>query len=85
MKGELWVKCMKQEAFHQLRTQQQLGYIVALSSWSNLTITSVAFILQSSTHAASVLEARCEDFLVAAATRFHDMTEEEFKQHVGPH
>ena len=36
-----------QAAFHELRTQQQLGYIVFLSTWANLTVRSVAFILQS--------------------------------------
>lgn len=83
MKGELWVKCLKQEAFHKLRTQQQLGYIVALTSWSNLTISSIAFILQSSSYPAHILEDRCEQFLEYATEKLDSMSEEEFQQHVG--
>ena len=51
-KGEVWVECLRQEAYHRLRTQQQLGYIVALANWSNHIVASIVFILQSSIYAA---------------------------------
>ena len=82
MLAELWVRCMKQEAFHRLRSQQQLGYIVFLTTTSNLTVRNVAFILQSTAYAATILEQRCEEFLEAALNILEEMPAEEFKQHV---
>lgn len=83
--GELWVKCLKQEAFHRLRTQQQLGYIVALTSWSNITVASIAFILQSSTYLAETLESRCEQFLLDTAKTLDAMSDADFTKHVRLH
>lgn len=80
--AELWVRCTKQEAFHQLRSQQQLGYIVFLTTSSNLTVRSVAFILQSTAFPAAVLEERCEEFLHSAHTLLIEMSDSEFLQHV---
>ena len=82
--AELWVRCTKQEAFHQLRSQQQLGYIVFLTTTSNVTVRNVAFILQSTAYPATTLQQRCEEFLEAAKTILEEMSEKEFKQHVSP-
>lgn len=35
---DLLVHCAKRDVFHVLRTQQQLGYLVFLSSWTNLSV-----------------------------------------------
>ena len=76
------MRVTKQEAFHQLRSQQQLGYIVFLTTSSDLTVRNVAFILQSTAYPAAVLEQRCEQFLAAAQKLLENMSEAEFQQHV---
>ena len=35
---ELLVHCAKRDVFHVLRTQEQLGYLVFLSAWTNLSV-----------------------------------------------
>ena len=35
---DLLVHCAKRHVFHVLRTQEQLGYLVFLSSWTNLSV-----------------------------------------------
>lgn len=80
--GELLVLSLKQEAFHQLRTQQQLGYIVVLTALSTLLVRSVAFILQSTNYAAETLEQRCEKFLEAAADIVRDLSDSDFESYV---
>lgn len=35
---DLLVHCAKRDVFHVLRTQEQLGYLVFLSSWTNLSV-----------------------------------------------
>lgn len=82
MLAELWVACTKQEAFHCLRSQQQLGYIVFLTMISNIKVRNVAFILQSSTYSAQTLEARCEAFLADAQKLLLAMSDEIFQQQV---
>ncbi|KAL0046282.1 hypothetical protein WJX82_008028 [Trebouxia sp. C0006] len=76
---DLLVHCAKRDVFHVLRTQEQLGYLVFLSSWTNLSVHSVAFILQSTAFSCQHLEGRCEAFLQQYQTSLADMTEESFK------
>ncbi|CAD7703211.1 unnamed protein product [Ostreobium quekettii] len=61
--SELLVHIGGSEAFEQLRTVEQLGYIVVMLSWDDLTVRHVRFIIQSSSHSASHLDARVESFL----------------------
>lgn len=35
---DLLVHCAKRDVFHVLRTQEQLGYLVFLSAWTNLSV-----------------------------------------------
>ena len=35
---ELLVHCAKRDVFHVLRTKEQLGYLVFLSAWTNLSV-----------------------------------------------
>ena len=35
---DLLVHCAKRDVFHMLRTQEQLGYLVFLQAWSNLSV-----------------------------------------------
>ncbi len=39
--GQLLVQLARRDAFHALRTEQQLGYLVHLSPWSNLAVRSL--------------------------------------------
>lgn len=39
--GSLLVQLAKRAAFHQLRTVEQLGYMVFLTTWTNETVRSV--------------------------------------------
>lgn len=36
--ADLLVHCAKRDVFHVLRTQEQLGYLVFLSAWTNLSV-----------------------------------------------
>ncbi|KAL0019017.1 hypothetical protein WJX77_001203 [Trebouxia sp. C0004] len=76
---DLLVHCAKRDVFHVLRTQEQLGYLVFLSSWINLSVHSVAFILQSTAFTCQHLERRCEAFLQQYQASLADMTQDSFK------
>ncbi|KAL3136082.1 hypothetical protein ABBQ32_007106 [Trebouxia sp. C0010 RCD-2024] len=76
---DLLVHCAKRDVFHVLRTQEQLGYLVFLSAWTNLSVHSVAFILQSTAFSCQHLESRCEAFLQQFKTSLEQMTDESFK------
>lgn len=39
--GQLAAQLAQRDAFHQLRTQQQLGYLVHMSSWTTLSVRSL--------------------------------------------
>ncbi|CAK0787227.1 hypothetical protein CVIRNUC_010443 [Coccomyxa viridis] len=78
----LLVQCTKREAFHTLRTVEQLGYMVWLSSWSVLTVRNVAFIIQSAAFSAEHLESRVDAFVGSAAALLEAMPQEEFASQV---
>lgn len=44
--GQLLAQLARRDAFHQLRTQQQLGYLVHMSSWTTLSVRSLVRSLQ---------------------------------------
>jgi secreted Zn-dependent insulinase-like peptidase len=39
--GQVLAQLAQRDAFHQLRTQQQLGYLVHMSSWTTLSVRSL--------------------------------------------
>lgn len=39
--GQLLAQLARRDAFHQLRTQQQLGYLVHMSAWTTLSARSL--------------------------------------------
>lgn len=39
--GQLLAQLARRDAFHQLRTQQQLGYLVHMSPWTTLSVCSL--------------------------------------------
>jgi len=80
--GQLVAQLSKRDAFAQLRTKQQLGYIVHMSSWSNLSCRSLIFIIQSSTHSAEQLGEAIEKFLSTFGERLAMLPQSEFDQQV---
>ncbi|KAK0744784.1 hypothetical protein B0T21DRAFT_390010 [Apiosordaria backusii] len=70
---------MHEPCFDQLRTKEQLGYIVYCGSWSNVTTFGVYFIIQSE-KTAPYLATRIEKFLEDMGKRLENMTEEEFEK-----
>ncbi len=60
---ELFIHIAKRDAFHQLRTVEQLGYIVSVSSHAVLGVRHVLFLLQSNAHSAAHLDGRVEAFV----------------------
>ncbi|KAI9733464.1 MAG: Insulinase (Peptidase M16) [Claussenomyces sp. TS43310] len=67
-------------AFDQLRTKEQLGYVVFSGSRPTATTMGFRFIIQSERPPA-YLEGRIEAFLTAYATTLSQMTETEFEGH----
>ena len=61
--AELLVHIGRQEAFAQLRTVEQLGYIVFMVCGTDLNVRNVRFIVQSNTHSTTHLHLRVEALL----------------------
>lgn len=76
--AELAVQCCRRDAFHTLRTVEQLGYMVWLAGVPTLTVRAVAFVVQSSAFSAEHLEARCEAFVAAQLARLAELDDESF-------
>jgi insulysin len=66
--AELVTQIGKRDAFYQLRTVEQLGYLTFLTAYWTLTARSVLFIVQSNAHSAAYLESRIEAFLPSVST-----------------
>jgi insulysin len=79
--ADLLTHCAKRDAFHQLRTVEQLGYLVFFTAYSTLTVHNVAFILQSSEHSAAHLEARVHAFLPSLSKKLQAMPDDELEAH----
>jgi hypothetical protein len=76
--AELAVQCCRRDAFHTLRTVEQLGYMVWLAGVPTLTVRAVAFVVQSSAFSAEHLEARCEAFVTAQLARLAELDADSF-------
>ncbi|CAM6127653.1 unnamed protein product [Calypogeia fissa] len=79
---ELFVLTAKEGAFHQLRTVEQLGYLVFLAPKNDFGVRGIQFIIQSTVKAPGDLDERVEAFLGRHAESLYKMTDEEFKRHV---
>lgn len=66
--------------FQQLRTEQQLGYIVSSYFYSMLDVPAIAFVIQSPSADAAHLFAQTEAFLDSIKDS-QDLTEEKFLRH----
>ncbi len=71
--AQLLVQCIKREAFHTLRTVEQLGYLVWLAPHATLAVAGLAFIIQSAAFGAAHLETRAEAFVAATAGRLREL------------
>jgi insulysin len=66
--------------FEELRTEQQLGYIVNATAWPILDVPAVAFMVQSPTVGATQIQEAADAFLRQVATE-GAVTEEQFLRH----
>ncbi|KAL4858339.1 Insulin-degrading enzyme-like 1 [Chlorella vulgaris] len=80
--AELLTAIGRRDAFHQLRTVEQLGYLTFFTAYWTLHVRSVLFIVQSTSHSAAYLESRIEAFLPMLSQRLSSMSGEEFSAHV---
>ncbi|MEW5314724.1 MAG: hypothetical protein WDW38_006196 [Sanguina aurantia] len=60
---QLLVQMSKREAFHALRTVEQLGYIVSLFNNHEHLVHTIEFVLQSNVHSAAHLASRVDVFV----------------------
>jgi insulysin len=74
---------IREPAFNQLRTEEQLGYIVHTSiKTSGTDIKGIVILIQSDGFDPIHVESRVEDFLEKFRPRIVDMTEEDFASNV---
>uniref|UniRef100_A0A7S3AI92 Peptidase M16 middle/third domain-containing protein n=1 Tax=Haptolina ericina TaxID=156174 RepID=A0A7S3AI92_9EUKA len=78
---ELAAQVINKPAYHQLRTTEQLGYIVFTGSRCDLGVIGLRCLVQSSTHDAAYLDERIELFLASVPALIEAMTDEEFLNH----
>jgi insulysin len=79
---DLLLQCGKRDAFHTLRTVEQLGYMVWLTQHSVLSVHAAALIVQSAAFGAAHLEARVEAFVESLLRRLQEMDSDAFASQV---
>jgi insulysin len=79
-KTQLLDQIIHEPAFDQLRTKEQLGYIVFSGLRGSATTYGFRFIIQSE-RTSEYLESRIDSFLQAQATAIREMTNENFESH----
>ena len=78
---ELFSQIINENCYNQLRTQEQLGYIVFSGVRRSNGAQGLRVIVQSERHPA-YLDTRIESFLAGVAATLASMEDEEFRQHV---
>lgn len=87
--GESWrdraatalsVQIIKSGFFQQLRTEQQLGYVVAAISWSQLDVPGMVLLIQSPNTSAPEVAARIDTFMGSVTG---SIDEAQFERHKG--
>jgi len=77
---DLFVQCFNTAAYHQLRTQEQLGYIVyACKKFSN-DIAFLRVLIQSEAYSPDHVEERIKLWLASVETQVEEMTDEDFDE-----
>ncbi|XP_062560794.1 insulin-degrading enzyme isoform X2 [Armigeres subalbatus] len=77
---DLVTQILSEPCYNQLRTKEQLGYIVFCGSRKSNGVQGIRVIVQSANHPAFV-EERIEHFLNGMVDYLEKMTDEEFKRH----
>ncbi|KAF8425470.1 Metalloenzyme, LuxS/M16 peptidase-like protein [Tirmania nivea] len=77
----LFSQISEEPAFNQLRTKEQLGYIVWSGGYISHTTITYRVLIQSE-RSAAYLESRIERFLADFKSTFQKMSDEDFKKHV---
>ncbi|XP_074321353.1 insulin-degrading enzyme-like 1, peroxisomal [Silene latifolia] len=83
VKLELLALIAKQPAYHQLRSVEQLGYIVALLNRNESGVHGLQFIIQSTAKGPRDIDSRVEAFLTKFESELRQLSEDEFKKNVG--
>ena len=78
---ELFSQIINENCYNQLRTQEQLGYIVFSGVRRSNGAQGLRVIVQSERHPV-YLDQRIESFLISVDTMLVQMEQEEYKQHV---
>lgn len=78
---ELLCQVMDKAMFQQLRTQEQLGYIVNAGVQSRWGVCGLRCLIQS-VHPPAFLEARLETFLEMFGGKLRELSDEDFAEHV---
>lgn len=79
-KGALTVQLIRQAYFTSLRTEQQLGYVVAATNRPLRNLGGIAFIIQSPTASPAGLEQATRTFLDAQIPALEALSEEAFAE-----
>lgn len=77
---DLVTQILSEPCYNQLRTKEQLGYIVFCGSRKSNGVQGIRVIVQSAKHPAFV-EERIENFLNGMIDHLENMSDEEFKRH----
>eukprot|EP00908_Phaeocystis_cordata_P023403 Transcript_5831.p2 GENE.Transcript_5831~~Transcript_5831.p2 ORF type:complete len:207 (-),score=76.91 Transcript_5831:860-1480(-) len=78
---ELLAHILDQPFYHQLRTVEQLGYLVHCGLRFDHGVVGLRFMLQSSEHDAAFLEARVQAFLETVPALLRALPPADFRQH----
>ncbi|KAM0952029.1 putative insulysin [Dioscorea sansibarensis] len=81
-KLQLFALMAKQPALHQLRSVEQLGYIIELRQSNYSGVWGLQFIIQSTVKDPAQLDGRVEAFLNMFETQLYEMTDDQFKSNV---
>lgn len=80
-KSMLGAQILRPEYFRELRTEQQLGYVVSANNQSVVKRSGITFIVQSPAQGAGYLENATIEFMDRFMTFFSELPEEAFAQH----
>lgn len=73
------MQCLGEPFFNELRTQQQLGYVVFSRAVNTRDVLGAQFIVQSPKRSCEYIVNSVNDFLVSMRSKVAEMTQEEFE------
>ncbi|XP_048142037.1 insulin-degrading enzyme-like 1, peroxisomal isoform X2 [Rhodamnia argentea] len=72
----------RHEAFHQLRTVEQLGYVCSLTHRYDLGVHGLQFTVQSAVKCPKYIDTRVQSFLKSFESKLSEMSKVEFESHL---